>query len=89
MYFGNVNVFIIPHISQSQGGLEFWFLCRGEIGRQHVKASLVTSISPYIDLTHPPKPVHEYERQMKSEIEIDHHTAWGVLTFGFLLSASF
>ena len=47
----------------------------GEIGRQHVKAPLAASISPYFDLTHPPNPpIHECEKQMKSEMEIDHRT---------------
>ena len=44
----------------------------GEIGRQRVMAPLAAAVSPYFDLTHPT--THECERQMKSEIELDHYT---------------
>ena len=44
----------IPHISQSHWRFEI--LLWGEIGRQHVKASLAAAISPCFDLTLPPKP---------------------------------
>ena len=43
-------------------------------GCQHVKAPLAAAISPSFDFTHPPKPRMNV-KDMKSEIEIDHHTA--------------
>ena len=67
----------IPHILHSLMAVYNIVIRWGEIGPQRVKAPLAATISPCFDLTHPRNLCMnqtECERQMKSEIEIDHHT---------------